>query len=125
MQCSEFRRLRRRLNKTQQQVSHLLGVSVRAVHSYEQGWRPIPVHAQRQLIFLLSRKVTVAESQPCWIRVNCPESRRRLCPAWEFNVGELCWFISGTICTGHVQSDWDEKMKKCRQCVILRTLLEL
>ena len=35
-------------------------------------------------------------------------------PAWEFQTGDLCWMINGTICDGSVQSNWYEKMKTCR-----------
>jgi hypothetical protein len=45
------------------------------------------------------------------------------CPAWEFQAGKLCWFINGTICEGEVQQNWQEKMKICRECEVLKSLL--
>jgi DNA-binding transcriptional regulator YiaG len=55
MDSKEFNKLRKKLNKSQQQMALLLGVSIKAVQSYEQGWRNIPTHVERQMFFLLSR----------------------------------------------------------------------
>ncbi len=41
MDIKEFNKLRKKLNKTQQQMAQLLDVSVKAVQSYEQG---IPIN---------------------------------------------------------------------------------
>jgi len=121
----EFARLRSRLEKTQEELSRLLGVSVRAVHSYEQGWRSVPVHVERQLLFLVARALAGKRSRkPCWTVTDCPTSVRNECPAWEFRTGDLCWFISGTHCQGKVQVNWREKMELCRSCEMLRPLLE-
>ena len=51
----EFSYFRKKMSKTQKQMAQLLGTSLKAVHSYEQGWRQIPTHVERQLFFLLSR----------------------------------------------------------------------
>ena len=42
MQSEEFVLIRKKLNKTQRELAELLGVSIKAVHSYEQGWRTVP-----------------------------------------------------------------------------------
>jgi DNA-binding XRE family transcriptional regulator len=55
MEIKEFKRFRQRMNKTQRQMAQLLGMSLKAIHSYEQGWRNIPVHVERQMLFLISR----------------------------------------------------------------------
>jgi hypothetical protein len=123
---SEFSRLRIGLNKTQQEMSQLLGVSVRAVHSYEQGWRSLPVHVERQVLFLaFSKSTKKLQKRPCWVVNKCPREARDRCPAWEFKAGRLCWFINGTFCKGKVQSDWRKKMKLCRACKMLQPLLSL
>jgi len=124
MDSREFSVYRRRLNKTQKQLAQLLGTSVKAVHSYEQGWRSIPVHVERQLLFLVTRKNGGHEDhRPCWEVMDCPTERMENCPAWEFQVGTLCWFISGTICNGHVHRDWKEKMAVCRRCKMFISML--
>lgn len=120
MDSKEFIAIRKRLNKTQKQMGQLLGTSVKAIHSYEQGWRSIPVHAQRQIYFLLSRVCgSSEEKEACWVIKKCPFERKIRCPAWEFQGGDICWFINGTICEGVVQKDWREKMKVCKSCEVL------
>jgi len=119
----EFSYFRKKLKKTQKQMAQLLGVSLKAVHSYEQGWRSIPPHVERHMFFLLSRMNEKNKNRkPCWVVKKCPPERKNQCPAWEFQAGKLCWFINGTICEGEVQQDWKEKMKICRSCEILTSL---
>ena len=120
----EFFQFRTRLNKTQKQMGQLLGTSIKAIHSYEQGWRSVPGHVERQVFFLASRKRGSQKGlKSCWVTKKCPTIRKKQCPAWEFRAGNLCWFINGTICEGEVQKDWKQKIKLCRKCEILRALL--
>lgn len=123
MDKKEFFDIRARLGKTQAQMGALLRTSAKAVQSYEQGWRSIPAHAERQMLFLLSMKKGAAPQKPCWILKSCPPERRRACPAWEFRAGKLCWFINGTMCAGKPQRDWNKKMKICRSCEVMASLL--
>jgi hypothetical protein len=124
MDKREFADLRNSLDKTQKQMAELLGSSVRAIHSYEQGWRPIPSHIERQAFFLvaMSRSDTHS-SRPCWLIKKCPNARKTNCPAWEYQAGTLCWLINGTICKGRVHKNWQEKMKICRSCEVFAPLL--
>jgi predicted transcriptional regulator len=120
----EFTYVRKKLNKTQKEIAELLGTSIKAVHSYEQGWRKVPGYVERQVFFLVSSRMRwTNKSRECWIIKKCPPERKKRCPAWEFRAGKLCWFISGTICGGAVQKDWDEKMKICRSCKVLISVL--
>ncbi|MBR9984575.1 MAG: helix-turn-helix transcriptional regulator [Desulfosarcina sp.] len=124
MKDKEFSALRKKLEKTQKQMAQLLGTSIKAIHSYEQGWRTIPVHVERQLYFLVTRKLCGNNGvQPCWDTRACPQERREQCPAWEFSSGDLCWFINGTICDGTVHDSWKAKMKLCRTCDVFKTTL--
>ncbi|MBW1724573.1 MAG: helix-turn-helix domain-containing protein [Deltaproteobacteria bacterium] len=124
MTNKEFARLRKKLDKTQKQMAQLLGVSIKAVHSYEQGWRSIPTHAERQMLFLVSnRRGNSKVNKPCWAIKKCPPKKKQECPAWEFKSGKLCWFINGTICDGIVYKDWKEKMKSCRSCKVFANIL--
>lgn len=126
MEKEEFKRFRIKLNKTQKQMAELLGVSIKAVHSYEQGWRPVPAAVERQLFFLLSRRQTGQKlNADCWNVKKCPQDRRDKCPAWEFRSGSMCWFINGTICNGTVQKTWKDKMVMCRSCKIFKKLLKV
>ena len=68
MDSKEFFKARKKLNKTQKQLAELLGTSIKAIHSYEQGWRRVPGHIERQIFFLLSRSggKNLTKNQACW-----------------------------------------------------------
>ena len=124
MDIKEFRKMREKLSRTQKEIAQLLGVSMKAVHSYEQGWRNIPAHVERQMFFLLSRANGNPKNRKlCWDIKKCPTEIKEQCPAWEFQAGELCWFINGTNCCGDNCTDWEQKMKCCRSCEVLKSLL--
>lgn len=117
METQEFKAIRKYLQKTQEQMARLLGVSVKAIRSYEQGWRSIPVYAERQLLFLAAKKAEILQPvKPCWTINKCKEKQKEQCPAWEFHAGKLCWFINGTICSGVIHKDWREKLEICKRC---------
>jgi hypothetical protein len=122
MDKNEFYEIRSHLGRTQVQMAQLLGTSLKAIQSFEQGWRQIPVHIERQLLFLLAHTKPPGKRTKCWTIRKCSAETRRGCPAWEFQLGHLCWFINGTICHGEVQGNWEEKMKMCRDCVVFRSM---
>ncbi len=103
MAKQEFSTIRSQLGKTQKQMAILLGTSLKAVQSFEQGWRNISVSIERQMLFLLNQKNPNNHKKPCWEIEKCPEENRQNCPAWEFQSVDLCWFINGTICHGEAQ----------------------
>ena len=123
MRQEMFSKARAKLGKTQKQLAELLGVSLKAVQSYEQGWRNVPVHVERQLYFLLAnqRRDQRPRKVNCWTKKKC--DKKRECPAWEFQAGHLCWFLSGTLCECTKEASWQEKMEICRNCDVLRLLL--
>ena len=118
-----FANLRAKVDKTQKALAELLGISLKAVQSYEQGWRSIPVHVERQLYFLIvnQRGDGQAKRKDCWTLKKC--ERKKECPAWEFQAGHLCWFLSSTRCECTADKNWKEKMTVCRNCTILTSLL--
>jgi hypothetical protein len=121
MNGKDFSASRHQLGRSQTKMAQLLGVSPKAIQSFEQGWRKIPSYIERQLLFLLALKQKDhAEGKCCWEIRNCPMEARKECPAWEFKFGHFCWYINGTICHGDPQPNWQEKMKICRQCEVFR-----
>ena len=63
-----FAKARVKLGKTQKELAKLLGISLKAVQSYEQGWRAVPLHVERQLFFLIvnQRSNTNKKRTYCW-----------------------------------------------------------
>ncbi len=124
MERTEFSEIRHHLGKSQSQLARLLGTSVKAVQSFEQGWRKIPLHIERQILLLLAlRSQASKNAKPCWMTKRCPAAKRQGCPAWQFDAGHLCWFVNGTICDGVPQRSWNAKMKVCRDCEVYRSIL--
>jgi DNA-binding XRE family transcriptional regulator len=124
MDKEEFIYFRKELGKTQREMAELLGSSLKAVHSYEQGWRSVSVSAERQILFLYSLNLEKTHKlNQCWKIRKCPPEFKARCPAWEFRSGKLCWFINGTVCEGTVQRDWSKKMQICRKCEVFAPLL--
>jgi DNA-binding XRE family transcriptional regulator len=116
-----FQASRRQLGKTQKQLSELLGSSLKAIQSFEQGWRKVPVHIERQVLFLLTLQNHKAKNaRPCWKIKRCSPETHSRCPAREFNAGNLCWFINGTLCQGKSQASWSGKMEMCRRCKVFK-----
>ena len=118
-----FANLRAKLKKTQKALAELLGISLKAVQSYEQGWRAIPIHVERQFYFLIinQRGDGQAKRKDCWAVKKC--AYKKECPAWEFQAGNLCWFLSGTRCECAADKNWKDKMAVCRDCTVLTSLL--
>ena len=124
MNSQEFVKYRKKLSKTQKQMAQLLSTSLKAIHSYEQGWRTIPAHVERQILFLITRlHKPNGRQKKCWQIKDCPSERKKICPAWEFQAGNLCWFINGTICDGEIHKTWQEKMQICRSCEVFKSLI--
>ena len=121
MDSKEFIKFRKRRNITQKQMALLLGVANSSVCIYEQGWRNIPTHVERQVFFLIyNMNGTKSTQKSCWIVKKCPPELKKQWPAWEFRAGKLCWLINGTICDGIVYKNWKEKMKVCRSCDVFK-----
>ena len=92
MDKQQFASARRKPGKTQRELAEILVISIKAVHSYEQGWREIPAHIERQLLFLLSIKDRqTKEEKPCWVVRDCPSEHRDRCPA-IFHCLFTCFF---------------------------------
>ena len=123
MEKEIFAKMRKKMEKTQKEMAELLGVSVKSVSSYEQGWRNIPPHVERQMFFLLSRRKEGVKRKNCWDVKNCPNDRKTKCPAFEFDSGALCWFINGTICECASQKSWKTKISMCQKCEVWKRLL--
>lgn len=123
MTKEEFSLSRKKLGKTQKQLAELLGMSLKTIHSYEQGWRTIPAHIERQLYFLLINQRGRKDSlTPCWEQKLCTVKEQ--CPSWEFQSGHLCWFLCGTLCDCTQDISQKEKLEICKKCEIFTNLLK-
>ncbi|MBU0485355.1 MAG: helix-turn-helix domain-containing protein [Proteobacteria bacterium] len=120
MTSNEFTSIRKKVGKSQIELSQLLGLSVKAVQSYEQGYRGIPAHVEAHLYLLLSLNTSAKnEFKSCWVINQCPAERKNRCPVFKLKAGSVCWMISGSFCRGTAQINWRKKMENCLQCKVL------
>jgi len=120
-QFTDIRTIRKRLGKSQSEFARLLGRSVRAVQSYEQGWRVVPRHVQQTaaLLLYLHERKTTRKTRPCWEIRRCKPSVRQSCPVHEFDAGDLCWFLSAP-CR---EAGGDTDPLPCAGCEVMKTRL--
>jgi transcriptional regulator with XRE-family HTH domain len=100
MSGPEFSRLRASLGKSQRELAGILGLSLKAIESYEQGWRNVPAHVERLLYFLLFKlnEDEIEAEEPCWESKACSDERRSKCVAYVAKEGRFCWFFTGRLC---------------------------
>jgi len=125
MDKKEFSKIRKNLKKTQQQVSLLLGVSKKAVESYEQGLRNIPTNIERIMYYLLFKlnMEKLDSDKICWEVTRCPENIRNNCVAWVAGEGFFCWFLTGKTCLGGKLAD-QKNFKSCFECSFFKDRLK-
>ncbi len=111
------------LGHNQSGLATVLGVSAKAVQSYEQGWRSVPKWVMLQLMILLAlyRRQTM-DDIPCWETVRCPAATRDRCVAFDIGRGQFCWFIGNRIsappCAGE-----NSGQLSCLRCRVFERLL--
>lgn len=123
MKNTEFSKIRKLLGKTQKQLAQQLCISIKAIQSYEQGWRNIPTyHEQQMLLLLYFKNAPNKEIKPCWDLTVCPDEWKDNCIVWELKARNLCWVINGTFCQGRTHKSWDEKIEICRKCEVFKPI---
>jgi DNA-binding transcriptional regulator YiaG len=117
------KRLRGILERTQAELANALGVSEKAVQSYEQGWRDVPVRVMIQLLVLLAlyRRHTM-DDVPCWEIRKCDPAQRERCASFTVGRGQFCWFVGSKECRPPSSGDSDPVLP-CMECPVVRRLL--
>lgn len=116
------KRIRRSLGMTQATLAKTLGVSIRAIQSYEQGWRETPTPLMMQLLVLLAAYRSAERGEkPCWEVTKCSAENRLHCPC-RYTAGSLCWLVSGRMC-GITEKDEAASLETCLNCPVVHRLL--
>ena len=97
--ATTVKRIRGIMGKTQSELASALGVSEKAVQSYEQGWRDVPVRVMIQILVLLAlyQKRTL-DDIPCWEIRKCIPEQRETCASFTVGRGQFCWFVGSKDC---------------------------
>jgi transcriptional regulator with XRE-family HTH domain len=123
-----FARVRSLVGKSQRDIAAMLGVSLKAVESYEQGWRAVPANVERILYFILFklREEDIFAEPDCWVTRSCPEQTRSACLAWIAKEGRYCWFFTGRLCAaarGDSAAGKGGASEFCYDCAVFTRLL--
>jgi DNA-binding transcriptional regulator YiaG len=110
-----FARCRALMKRSQRELADILGVSLKAVESYEQGWRRVPANIERILYFLLFKlnEASMEGEEPCWVLRSCSEADRKGCAAYLAREGHYCWFFTGRLCAACKKSGGIETCYSC------------
>jgi len=119
------RRIREELSLSQSGLARLLGVSLRAVQRWEQGWRRPSGGDERAMLLLLlaSRNGPRFAELACWEHVACAPDARDACIVYQCRQGHLCRLLTGNSCQGKRLRTWPEKKVGCGECEFMGTLL--
>lgn len=111
------------MGRTQKEMASALGISEKAVQSYEQGWRKIPVRVMIQLLILLAlyRKHTM-DDVPCWEIKKCSLAQRENCASFKIGRGQFCWFVGSKECRPDSSASTDSFLP-CMNCPVIQRLL--
>jgi len=122
----DVRAIRDELGLSQSELSALVGVSTRAIQSYEQDWRSPSemVHRMLLLLVIAFRNGNQLARARCWEARECLPEIRNQCIAYLTRQGHLCWFLTGTMCQGQNKKTWDQKLHECLECCFMQSLLE-
>lgn len=123
-QAETIKSARKQLGLTQKALSQILGVSEKAIQSYEQGWREVPGRVTMQVLVLLSVHRRDAEvAPPCWEVRGCSPEQRAGCPSYTIGHGRFCWFVTARVCQMDSE-DLGPGPLPCLQCPVVNKLLQ-
>lgn len=126
MDKEEFAQARHTLGKSQSQLAKILCLSSKSIQSFEQGWRKIPTHVEREILLLLMLKENARnnrELEACWEIADCSDEWRKMCIVGELGAKEFCWYLNGTFCHGEYKKNWNDKISVCRECEVFKSMI--
>ena len=125
MNVPTTRQLRDRMGLSQREMAELLGVSKKAIESYEQGWRNVPPHVEQMVLLhtILLRGRDLRKVKACWQQKDYDRAVCAQCPARHIHAPGFCWLVTGTLCGGKSTGSWKAKRKLCLKCIVLKRLL--
>jgi DNA-binding transcriptional regulator YiaG len=112
------------LGRTQSELASALGLSVKTVQSYEQGWRNVPTRMIIQLlVFLALHREKAVEKIRCWQIRGCSREIRETCPSFTITRGKFCWSVASRKCAPVPGAGVEESMP-CMTCPVVARLLQ-
>ena len=121
---NDLKYIRRVLGLNQTELAQLLNISLRAVQSYEQGWRPTPIHVQQLngLLLYMNWRKSGGKATPCWRIRKCTRGERAVCAVSRVGAEEICWLIGGAKCDENGAANGN-RLARCAKCPVMRAWL--
>ena len=120
-QSETVKKIRKKVGMTQAKLSQALGVSIRAIQSYEQGWRDVPTHIMVQLLVLAAAYYTKGDRRKCWEIMRCSLESMEKCPCCKTD-GMLCWLVTGRQ-SAPCEKDDTNGISACLKCPVVQEIL--
>jgi len=115
--------LRDALGWTQAEAAHFLGISKKAVESYEQGWRNPPQNICKQMLTLLAIQRGYPDGyKRCWEVMRCSPAVRDECFCARKMDGHFCWLTCQANKHQCIEGRF-EKLSCCLHCPVVQNLL--
>lgn len=114
------KKIRKKIGMTQAMLARALGISIRAVQSYEQGWREVPTHVMVQLLVLAAAFCKKDDRKTCWELRKCTPEDMAKCPCCKTD-GMLCWLVTGRQSVPCKQGHDD--LSTCMKCPVVKQIL--
>jgi hypothetical protein len=107
-------------------MADLLGVSKRAVQSYEQHRRhaPPPVRKLAALMLYQHWQKDHARPAPCWEQHECSHETRESCFTYQARADGLCWMMTGSIGANPACKTRPNPQRDCLTCPVMTQWLD-
>lgn len=118
-----FHRLRETMGWSRRETATILGLSRKAVESYELGWRKVPARVWKQALTLaaIQRKYPMG-TKPCWELTRCHEQVSKGCLCRKLTDGRFCWMTVSQCChLAHLGKEMG--FEHCLSCPVIRQFL--
>ena len=118
-----FHRLRETMGWSRAETAAILGLSRKAVESYELGWRKVPARVWKQALTVaaIQRKYPMG-TKPCWELTRCHERVSKNCLCRKLTDGRFCW-MTVTQCCHLAHLDKQMGFENCLSCPVIRQFL--
>ena len=118
------KRLRDVLGVTQGELAVALGISSKAVQSYEQGWRETPLRVIKQILTLVAmQRADKVQGKACWDLRSCPDKVSSQCLARKLTDGRYCWAVASQVCD-RSSGEEEPSVLTCLHCDVVRQFLD-
>ena len=123
--CHAFHCLREAMGWSRVETAAILGLSRKAVESYELAWRKVPDRVWKQALTVaaIQRKYPLG-TLPCWELTQCHEEVSATCLCRKLTDGRFCW-MTVTKCCRQARRGEDMGFKQCLSCPVVRQFVQV